>query len=62
LIDNNQLTTNRMFLGKQRDNSLTLTMYDVKGRPRIRMQVAPDGTPTLEFLDQGGKVSYSLPK
>jgi hypothetical protein len=62
LIDNNELTTNRLFLGKRRDNSTVLLMSDTKGKPRIRMQVAPDGTPKLEFLDEAGKVIYSLPE
>src|SRR5215510_741908 len=34
LIDNNELTTNRLFLGKQRDNSMMLLMSDIKGKPR----------------------------
>ncbi|HEX8096440.1 MAG TPA: hypothetical protein VF507_00330 [Pyrinomonadaceae bacterium] len=62
MIDNNELATNRLFLGKRRDNSAVLLMSDVKGRPRIRMQVAPDGAPKLEFLDEAGKVIYSLPQ
>lgn len=61
MIDNNELTTNRLFFGKRRDNSMMLLMSDIKGRPRIRMQVTPDGTPKLEFLDEAGKVIYSLP-
>ena len=61
LIDARELTTDRLFLGKRRDNSAMLLMSDVKGRPRIRLQVAPDGTPKLEFLDETGKVIYSLP-
>jgi len=61
LVDNNELTTNRLFLGKPRDNSVMLLMYDIKGRPRLRMQVAPDGSPKLEFLDETGKVISSLP-
>jgi len=61
LIDNNEVTTNRLFLGKRRDNSTMLLMFDIKGRPRIRLQVAPDGTPKLEFLDEAGKVTYSAP-
>ena len=48
-------------IGKQRDNSAVLLMSDVEGRPRIRMQVAPDGTPKLEFLDEVGRVVSSLP-
>ena len=61
LLDNNEVTTNRLFLGKRRDNSTMLLMSDIKGRPRIRLQVAPDGTPKLEFLDEAGKVTYSAP-
>ena len=61
LRDNNELPTNRLFLGKYRDNSLVLVMDDIKGRPRIKLQVAPDGTPRLDFLDEAGKVVYSLP-
>jgi len=61
MIDNGDLTTNRLFLGKRRDNSTMLLMSDIKGKPRIRMQVAPDGAPKLEFLDEAGKVIYNLP-
>jgi hypothetical protein len=61
MIDNGELTTYRLFLGKRRDNSTMLLMSDIKGKPRIRMQVAPDGAPKLEFLDEAGKVIYSLP-
>jgi hypothetical protein len=61
LIDANELTTNRLFFGKRRDNSMMLLMSDIKGKPRIRMQVAPDGGPKLEFLDEAGRVVYSLP-
>lgn len=62
MIDKGELETNRLFLGKRRDNSTMLLMSDVKGKPRLRMQVAPDGTPKLEFLDEAGKVIYSLPE
>ena len=62
LVDNNELTTNRLFLGKRRDNTNELQMSDIKGRPRIRLKVAPDGTPNLDFLDEAGKVIYSLPE
>lgn len=62
LRDSGELTTNRLFLGKRRDNSTMLLMSDIKGNPRIRMQVAPNGTPKLEFLDSAGKVVYTLPE
>ena len=62
LIDNNELSRNRLFLGKRRDNSNELAMNDIKGRTRIRLHVAPDGAPKLDFLDETGKVIYSLPE
>lgn len=61
LVDKNEATQQRLFIGKWRDNSAILVMSDTQGKPRIRMQVAPDGTPKLEFLDDSGKVTYSLP-
>jgi hypothetical protein len=62
MIDNNEFATPRLFLGKPRDNSTMLEMYDIKGKPRIRMVVTADGTPKLDFLDEAGKVIYSLPE
>ena len=59
--DRGELPSNMLFLGKYRDDTNLLLMYDTRGRPRIRMQVAPDGTPRLEFLDEAGKVLHSLP-
>jgi hypothetical protein len=61
MIDNNELATNRLFLGKRRDNSTMLVMYDTKGNPRIRLAVAADGFPKLEFLDATGKIVETLP-
>ena len=61
MIERGELATNRLFLGKRRDNSNELLMSDVQGRPRIRLKVAPDGTPKLEFLDEAAKVIYSVP-
>lgn len=62
LIDNNEPATNRLFFGKYRDNSTVLLMSDIKGKPRIRMQVSPEGMAKLEFLDDAGKVIYRLPQ
>ena len=61
MADNNELYTQRLFLGKRRDQTTELVMYDIKGKQRIRMQVAKDGTPRLEFLDATGKIIHSLP-
>lgn len=62
IIDRNEITTRRLFLGKWRDNTTLLLMRDIKGTPRIMLAVAPDGTPKLEFLDEIGIVTYSLPE
>jgi len=62
LIDAGELTTRRLFLGKGRDDATLLELSDIQGRPRIRMTVAADGTPTLEFLDEDGTVISRLPE
>lgn len=62
MADNNELTTQRLFIGKRRNNSTLITLSDIKGNPRINMSVAADGNPKLEFLDETGKVIYSLPE
>lgn len=51
----------RVFVGKGRDKQAGVFLSDAKGKTRIRMQVAADGTAKLEFLDENGKVTYSLP-
>lgn len=61
MIDRNELTTQRLFLGKGRNNTTLLMMSDIKGKPRISMSVAADGNPKLDFLDETGKVIFSLP-
>lgn len=64
LLDNNELPhVPRLFVGKSRDDSATvIRMADIKGKPRIIMSVAADGTPKLDFLDENGRVTYSLPE
>ncbi len=62
MIDNNELPRNRLFLGKRRDNSTSLEISDIKGKPRIKMSVDANGSPKLDFLDETGKVIYSLPE
>jgi len=38
-----------------------LVMSDIKGKPRLLMQVTADGAAKLEFLDEAGKLVYGLP-
>jgi hypothetical protein len=60
--DAGELTTRRLYFGKGRNDAMILDMRDAQGRSRIRMSVAPDGTPLLEFLDGAGDVVYRLPE
>ena len=57
-----ELLVTRLSIGKGRDKSAFMSLSDAKGKPRIRISVAADGTPKIDFLDEGGKVTYSLPE
>ncbi|HEX2919509.1 MAG TPA: hypothetical protein VHN81_13405 [Edaphobacter sp.] len=51
---------NRAYLGRSRDKDVNLTLRDQQGRARLVARVAANGEPTLEFLDQQGKVVRSF--
>jgi len=55
------LSPTRIFVGKNKEREAKVTLYDAKGNARINMVVDASGTPRLDFLDEGGKVTYSLP-
>jgi hypothetical protein len=52
----------RLALGRFPDKSSNLELMDPRGRKRIVMKVAADGTPILQFLDADGKVIQQLPQ
>ena len=52
----------RVSVGKGRDQTAAVVLSDPKGRARIKISVDATGTPKLEFLDETGKVTYSLPQ
>ncbi|MEQ1606181.1 MAG: hypothetical protein ABL999_15070 [Pyrinomonadaceae bacterium] len=52
----------RVYVGKNAEKESEITLYDAAGKARIKMIVAADGTPKLDFLDAAGTVIYSLPK
>lgn len=58
--DNNELTSERLFLGKGRNDASLLVLSDIKGRPRLVMQVTAEGEARLDFMDEGGNVVRSL--
>jgi hypothetical protein len=37
-------------------------LADAEGRPRLSLSVKPSGEASVEFLNQDGKVTYSLPQ
>lgn len=51
----------RVFVGKNVERDAAVTLYDANGKARINMTVTADGAPRLDFLDENGKVTYSLP-
>jgi hypothetical protein len=52
----------RVWVGRGSDQAAKVVLSDPKGRARIRLLVDAMGTPKLEFLDETGKVTYSLPQ
>lgn len=46
----------RLFAGRMPDETAAVVLSDQTGHPRLRLEVAPDGTPRIEFLDANGKV------
>jgi hypothetical protein len=51
----------RVFVGKQPDKSAVLLLSDAKGRTRIKLAVDSNGNPSMTFLDEAGKVTFSEP-
>jgi hypothetical protein len=50
----------RVFVGHDKEGVARVSLMDRDGRTRIVLQVAPDGTPSLSFLDADGKVLNQL--
>lgn len=52
----------RLYFGRSDDKAVGLKLKDPDGHDRIILQVAPDGSPILKFLDATGKVVSQLPQ
>jgi len=52
----------RVMVGRDREKAAVIRLSDAKGKPRIRLSVDAMGAARLEFLDDAGKVTYSLPQ
>jgi len=51
----------RVFVGRGTENEAVVSLADTKGKPRILLSVDGADVPSLQFLDENGKVVYSLP-
>jgi hypothetical protein len=56
------LAARRVFLGRNETKAALLTLADQNGKTRIRLAVDSAGTPSLEFLDDAGRVTSRLPE
>lgn len=61
LRERGQLMTERLRIGKDYDKSSIIKMMDAKGKVRIELKVGANGNTKMSFLDELGKVIYSLP-
>jgi len=50
----------RVFVGNEQNGTARVALMDRRGRTRISLEVAADGTPSLTFLDAEGKVVQRL--
>ena len=50
----------RVAIGHDKKGVASMSLMDRDGRKRIVLQVTPDGTPTISFLDADGKVLNQL--
>lgn len=62
LQEDGLLGGNRLAIGRSRDKSSMIDLKDAKGKTRIEISVEANGNPKLNFLDENGKVIYSLPE
>ena len=60
--DKGEFLVNRLVVGKGRDKSSLISMSDAKGKERLSISVTADGTPKINFYDEKGKVTYTLPE
>ncbi len=61
LRDQGLLMTERLRIGKDNDKSSVLRMKDAKGKVRIELKVEANGISKMNFLDELGRVIYTIP-
>lgn len=56
------LFAQRVYVGRDAARSAVVNLSDPAGRPRLRLRVDSLGVPSLEFLDDSGRVTSRLPE
>jgi hypothetical protein len=51
----------RMYIGRGRDGHSLIMLADAQGKPRLQLVVDESGAARIEFLDENGEVTFSLP-
>ena len=51
----------RLFVGKSRNRDATLRLSDARGRERLRLVVTANGDARIEFLDEQGRPTFTMP-
>ncbi|HTG94767.1 MAG TPA: hypothetical protein VL866_19380 [Pyrinomonadaceae bacterium] len=52
----------RVMVGRDREQAAVVRLADAKGKQRMKLSVDAAGNPKLEFFDENGKVTFSLPQ
>lgn len=52
----------RVYVGRDVAKAAVVDLSDPQGRPRVRLRVDSLGSPSLEFLDESGRVTTRLPE
>ena len=52
----------RLFAGKSRNRDATLALSDARGRERLRLVVTANGDARVEFLDEQGRATLTMPE
>jgi hypothetical protein len=60
-VDSGLTPASRILIGKGAERAATVKLNDPAGHTRILLRVDSLGTPTMQFLDAAGKVTYELP-
>lgn len=53
----NHVRNRRVWVGREKDDAAVVSLADASGRKRIVMQVAANGTASLDFLDADGHIA-----